>query len=388
MPLASALRLGPIQDGICDSLTPLELIRLGKTCRSLQGLVNDYIRSAFHPHRLLSTFFRDVPAFRSIQAQTASLISGPAALNFFDRNDSHADWPLDIIVYFHHRTLVAHWLIACGYTFVASMAQSPDLDFTITEGALARKEVSYEEMAVCDVLLFHKACANKSLVINLVITTRSPAEVILHAHSTCLLNIISYERAYCMYPRATLHDRRSLLVRASGKEWRGRADELEEMIDRGYDVVDTLFHEDFNLPDEHRCFTLGWRWIDDPFAWVIDFEVGLDIALPPPANSLSSARTHDPVAICGFALRCGPDEEPYMEFVVIKGPAVEYSYVLGDQDSADRLITELYFKSPVWDGRYWDEESREICKKLISDCSAQRALRALEGLRRRCVVGP
>ncbi|KAI0349691.1 hypothetical protein OH77DRAFT_1431809 [Trametes cingulata] len=378
MPLASALRLGPVQDGICDSLTPLELIRLGKTCRSLQGLVNDYIRSAFHPHRLLSTFFRDVPAFRSIQAQTASLISGPAALNFFDRNDSHADWPLDIIVYFHHRTLVANFLVACGYAFLPFGAQSPDLDLTVAAGFVGVEDAYYEEMAVCDVLVFYKSWIRGEVTIRLIVAIRTPAEVMLHAHSTYLLNVISYERAYCLFPRATLHERRSLLLRAS--DWQGESDELEFMVDRGYEIVETLFDESYRFVDACKCFTLGWRWVDDPDSWVIDFEVGGDITLPSPANALSSARTHDPLAICGYSLRYNTEEHAYMDFHVAESRAIEYSYVLGDLNSVDQLVTALLFKSPVWDGQYWDEELRSMCREVIRESSAQRAVSALEGL--------
>lgn len=42
-----------------------------------------------------------------------------------------------------------------------------------------------------------------------------------------------------------------------------------------------------------------------------------------------------------------------MEFCIADGSAVKFSYVLGDRDLLDRLVTVVHQTSPAWDGRWY-----------------------------------
>ncbi|KAI0642149.1 hypothetical protein C8Q79DRAFT_918657, partial [Trametes meyenii] len=322
-------------------LSPLELIRLTWTARGIRTAVNDYLGAVFNPHVLLSPFFHDTIAFRYLQAETGTLVSGPTALNFFDRANVTQD-PIDIYVYLHHSVRVASWLVGLGYAFLPSPDQCLDWELAVVE----RTTSTDDQRAIFGVFIFQRS----RRTVRLTVANRTPIEVILRAHSTCLLNIISYERAYCLYPRATLHERHSLLIHVSGRGWAERVEEILDGMNRGLDVIDTLDSSEFSLPTAHASFVLGWCWIDDKSAWVINFDTS-NVAPPLPANTISSPRTHDPVAMCGFSMRYAADDQARIKFSLLQGLSLEYGYALADRDLLDRVVYALYLRSPIWDPR-------------------------------------
>lgn len=145
--------------------------------------MHTYLKSHFNSHTLLSHLFSgsEISAFRSLQACTGTLIAGPAALNFFDRTQRVSD-PLDIFVYFQHRSLVAHWLSASGYLFIPSIGQFGDLDLAITVGVAGARRDS--AAGTCAVLVFEKASEDPLdtvRTIRMFVASQSPIAVILNA---------------------------------------------------------------------------------------------------------------------------------------------------------------------------------------------------------------
>lgn len=173
----------PIQDATFGYLAPLHLARLAKTSRGFRTAIKAYLRSQFNPHVLLSRFSLNVTAFQSLQAQTGTLISGSIALNFFQRTPR--DWdPLDIFVYFQHRTRVARWLVDSGYSFIPFVTQSPDLDFAVTEGVLREGEQTAYQFGICGVLMFQTAREDRQATIRMFVAYQTPVEAILRASSS------------------------------------------------------------------------------------------------------------------------------------------------------------------------------------------------------------
>lgn len=74
-----------IYRAILQYCSPLTLLRFKRTCRLASAAVEDYMKLAFNINRCLARFFDDPVAFRSLQARTGTVISGSAALQFFDR---------------------------------------------------------------------------------------------------------------------------------------------------------------------------------------------------------------------------------------------------------------------------------------------------------------
>lgn len=61
---------------------------------------------------------------------------------------------------------------------------------------------------------------------------------VINTHWTAsLINVISYERAYCLYPRATLEERRSLLVHCPYSTWSDRTAEISNMLNYGCGTI-------------------------------------------------------------------------------------------------------------------------------------------------------
>ncbi len=164
-----------------------------------------------------------------------------------------------------------------------------------------------------------------------------------------MLNVISYEKVYCLFPRATLHDHTSLVLNTDDTDYIARKIDIAEMRTRGFTMLEELEPEVL-LPSYPSPFAFGWRWIDDSETWVINLDTR-DVAPPPPSNPESSARTHDPVNVCGFSLRYNLDDHAVVEYEVVEGPSIEFTYTIGDHDLLDRLIWMVCYHSPVWDGK-------------------------------------
>ncbi|KAH9856400.1 hypothetical protein C2E23DRAFT_698176, partial [Lenzites betulinus] len=226
--------------------------------------VQGYIRTTYNADKLLSPYFRDVLSFRSLQARTGTLIAGRSALHFFDRSKLPGD-PLDVFVYFHRRREVVDWFLEVGFKFIPSYNQPNDLDFYIADVIV--EERPSNPPGVCGILLFQLE-GSPDVTVRLFVAARSPMEIVLCSHSTCMVNVISYEKAYCLFPRATLHDHHSLLMNHED-HYAGRALDIAELEEQGFTMSDEL--EPIELAFAHGTsgFVLGWRWIDDSATWII-----------------------------------------------------------------------------------------------------------------------
>jgi hypothetical protein len=101
-----------------DYLSPLTLCRLAVTCKAAHIAVNHFRDANFNINNLLSIFFDNPIGFRSLQAKTATIIAGSAALQFFNRVRYH-DTGLDLYTHPGFTKAVGLWLILSeGYTFI------------------------------------------------------------------------------------------------------------------------------------------------------------------------------------------------------------------------------------------------------------------------------
>lgn len=398
---ASIIRIDLINDALFAYLSPLELARMAKVSRIFHAAIAAYIAHAYHPCRLLSGFFQDIPSFRALQARTGSLISGRSALHFLDRSLYPSD-PLDLFIYFHHRREVVSWILHAGYVFLPAPDQSSDVDFAVTAGIL--QETASTTAGVCGVLSFGLGGPKSSKLVRVVVAMRTPIEVILLSQTSeftchiangssrsisglaCLINAISYEKAYCLFPCATLHQRRSLLTNSTEAPYMGTSQDVIELEERGFEMMEYLDCQDLVLSRTSSPILFGWRWIDDSASWVISFSTE---GIRPPASwsASPSAQPYDPVSICGFSLRYTEECRVHLAFTVLDGPVIQYSYAIGDRDLLERLVISLYHCSPTWDGKLcvssnnpstqcsntfcsWDHEVRDICRESLADLVA------------------
>lgn len=169
----------------------------------------------------------------------------------------------------------------------------------------------------------------------------------------CTINVISYEKAYCLFPRATLHEHRSLLINADSTD---SAEETVTLQERGFEMFDYLTARELLSNHASSSIVFGWRWIDDSASWVINLDTK-DVVLPV-AKSSSFAEQYDPVAICNFSVRFNRTQcKATITFDIFSGPDVEYAYALGDSEVMERLILSIRDCCPVWDGKTYVQYS-------------------------------
>ena len=138
------------------------------------------------------------------------------------------------------------------------------------------------------------------------------------------MNVIAYDRAYCLYPRATLEERLSLVTTT-------RADDvIDEVWDRYTHRGWTIIHDRDVIPTltTDICLRAGFaRWINDGFAWSIALPVDFHDSLPR-LNARTEHLFHDPVSISSWKLwhgrRHGPVE---IRFEIISSVNMFYQYV-------------------------------------------------------------
>lgn len=112
--------------------------------------------------------------------------------------------------------------------------------------------------------------------------------------SACVMNLISYEKAYCLYPRATVHEHLSLVTTL--RPSRGHPAALAKYESRGFGILssESLLPHD---PD----FPLGTRYIGDRQCWTLPLNLeGVEVSWP--VNGASAPLTQDPVAATSWRL--------------------------------------------------------------------------------------
>ncbi|EIW56989.1 uncharacterized protein TRAVEDRAFT_81046, partial [Trametes versicolor FP-101664 SS1] len=248
-------------------LSPQDFLRLYRTCRLARDVVATFIKVAFDVNATLKRFVPDPLAFRSLQARTGTLISGSIALQFFDRA-VYPESDLDLYVHSQHRREVGMWLLSMGYTFFPSRRQDPRFKTTVLNAEQSRG-LHYVMPGVSAIYTFRRQVGEQHLKVQIIVARRAPMEVVLGFHSTCVMNVISYEKAYCLFPRATLEERRSLLSWSSQGRSKRRAEGLVKYASRGFKMLTHLHFAEYATHQPIRSFPLKPRWIGDTDTWVL-----------------------------------------------------------------------------------------------------------------------
>lgn len=186
-----------IHDLIFAHSTPATVIRFSWTCKAALLAARSYYRRAYNVDRHLSRYFRDPQAFRTLQARTATLISGSSALQFFDRT-CYLESDLDIYTPLQSMREVANWLLSDGYRFIPDDTQPGNLPDALRQlqgydaGLDTRSLGFYRMRGVLGVYTFHKIPEDdwdaedraQPLKVQVTVAARSPAEVIINFHSS------------------------------------------------------------------------------------------------------------------------------------------------------------------------------------------------------------
>jgi hypothetical protein len=202
--LSTFRSLPPVYDIIFDHLSALNLIRVSLTCKDGLLATNDYKQRTFSINQLLSRFFNDPLAFRSLQARTGTLISGSQALQFFSRRYwSESD--LDIYAWPEFTVEIGMWLLKEGYQLLPNhpytapppvtedeeIGGQQEEDIVIDQTHIQREIDSqrrrpprYAIPGLQVVLAFEKQLGVETLRIQVIGAMSTPIEIILKFHSS------------------------------------------------------------------------------------------------------------------------------------------------------------------------------------------------------------
>ncbi|KAK7682829.1 hypothetical protein QCA50_014213 [Cerrena zonata] len=309
-----------IYDIVLSYCTPASFLCLARTCKSAHAAVKSYMQRAFNINRILSRFLTSPLAFRQMQARTGALLSGSAALQFFDRS-YYPESDLDIYADFKHRIEVGEFLFKEGYEFKPEREQSHDFHTAVSAYQPPPFD-NYEFKGVCAVLTFIKKWDDgKAVKAQMIVTKNNPMEAILGFHSTCVMNVISCDMAYSLYPNATFEERTSLICGSGYEEskevaydkYRSRGWDVDDCFD--YTYLDTAYH------------TTAFRWIGDTHCWSIPLDTSF-ITARIPLLSGSKPIICDPIVISNWVLFHEDGKGGDMRADVLTDPYLACSYVV------------------------------------------------------------
>lgn len=171
-------------DLLFSCVSILDLVHFSKVNRTAFFAVESYRRRAYNITKFLLRYFTEdfVHRFRVVQSRTGMLISGSAALQFFDRTFyTHSD--LDLYVEHRHCSEAAHFFITAGYQFKPRREQGQLANEILTMGRHWEKsdrDGTYINQGICCVFTFEKDDSK----IQLVTALHGTLNIILAFHSS------------------------------------------------------------------------------------------------------------------------------------------------------------------------------------------------------------
>lgn len=354
---------------VLDLCSPASLFNLAKTCHSYHAALKPHYQLLWDINRHLKRYFSNPIAFRNLQARTATLISGSSALQFLDRTIYDGS-DLDLYVYDDMLKEVCEWIMSDGYVFVPRPGQQRDLDIAVLR---YRDPIEiYDMPGIVNIIDLVRPEGGPK--IQVIAADKTPMQVILGFYSTCVMNVISFEKAYSLYPMATFEKRCSLACAREGPiiNTAGELARCKYML-RGWS---TLRHVPQQEQDDiHSPFSTCLRSIADRFSWVLP----LDTTGVSNENRLTHipGLSNDPVHATSWQLGYGAgSRELTVVYSILAFPYLRYAYAL----SRVRTLAECCFRlmqvssvreprrtfgSEYWDGRIMQIASK--CYEIYSD---------------------
>lgn len=287
-------------DALIDALSMGEMVRFGWVSKEAQAKVISYIKRHFNISKVLKPFVSasDIDDFRRLMARTDMIISGSIALQFFAR----VTWPssdTDLYVEKIHAAQIAAWLIEHDFVF-QPCDQNPISWQEIThctpdvlpDSCLCFEPLNTIGYILGDTVLNFKNNRTGRLA-QVVMCNGTPLQSVLNFHSStflyqyifdsftdipvsaAVLNIITHDYAYCLYPKATLDKKKSLYLPSAFATVPHVMSALNKYRDRGWDVVNRL--HDYEAFGDEPLFPFGPRRVSDAKSLKIRWCPVLDI---------------------------------------------------------------------------------------------------------------
>lgn len=137
------------------------------------------------------------------------------------------------------------------------------------------------------------------------------------------MNVISYNAAYSLYPRATFEERKTLSLNVDNE---GEVRALGKYAIRGWRIVYTIWPHEEKTSSFYLNHT---RWVDDNKSWVIPLNLN-GVATRQPSSMTSEAFEWDPVAQNSWTLERRGLEKLLFTYRTLKSTLFRYNYLVAD----------------------------------------------------------
>lgn len=170
------------------------------------------------------------------------------------------------------------------------------------------------------------------------------------------MNIVAFDKAYCLYPRATLCSFSLLVTNGQDADTEST---ITEFSKREYKITYSLTdHWQQNHPI--KAFRSGVRFVEDYQTWGIPLDL-TGVTMPDSATKKSKAMTTDPVAGSSWMLWRDTWGVAWMNFTTMRCANLFYNYVYADHQNA-RVIGRL-----MWGCDAEREMAREEARKATPE---------------------
>ena len=233
----------PIQDTLWQHLGIQDIVNLTRTCKTLQHLYRRLVKSQWNLNKRLERFVTNPMEFRRTLGMCGAIISGSFALQFFER----VVWPesdLDVFVHQdHYESLSTFLTMREGYT--------------LTD---ARVLEDYPSFGIKRVLVYHRTENQAVSEVQVILVETPPAAAVLKGfYMTAVVNFISCNKAFAIFPRHTFVQKRAYLLR-DVDDHQGKL--LKKYERRGWTTKRSHL-------DTARDSLKGCRWAGDRKSWTI-----------------------------------------------------------------------------------------------------------------------
>ncbi|KAL1676800.1 hypothetical protein EV122DRAFT_215600 [Schizophyllum commune] len=260
-----------IDNALLSAMSPRQLALLERTSREGQERVARYRLRGFNFAEAIKRFvpFAHLLAFRKMLRLTGSVISGSFALAFMGRFPWHPK-DLDLYVEIRHVEAVHDFLLECGYRYRPRPTQLRSfLDQLALVAAIPEHGDGYPLGSLRAAFDFVRVC-DGFIMIQLMVTSVAVLEVILGFHSTAVMNVITHDTAYSLYPVETFEHCRSLKLKAASVDERTTA-AYAKYSNRGWRNLGAVCRDEAG--DSQREFGRRHRFVGDEMTWALKLHV-------------------------------------------------------------------------------------------------------------------
>ncbi|KAJ3723376.1 hypothetical protein C8R42DRAFT_720496 [Lentinula raphanica] len=201
----------PVIEQIIAYLDVEDLLNMRLTCHTGDLYVTDLLRRAYTIKRILCPFFDsdEICEFRELQANTGLVISGSAALQFFNREVYDTDTnktDLDTYCFLSQAVTVANWLMSKDFRFRPRNDQLYTFrdDWNRVRKPSTNSVVLHSDDYPTRMFTAIWDFVRNDRVVQVIAVRGSIMGAVLGFHSTCVMNVITDRAAYCLFPKLTL----------------------------------------------------------------------------------------------------------------------------------------------------------------------------------------